>query len=846
MKKLYKSVLFALLANTAMGQTFFTPTTYRGAFAPAPAVAWTAGWTNFDPQATDYNPGNAKTLANGGIVNVNFDITANTKWTSDKIYVLKKGIFVTNNATLTIAPGTIIMGDKAAAGAGLFICRGAKLMAVGTATSPIVFTSNQAANARAKGDWGGIILMGKAKNNQHNNSVNTYIEGIVASEATQFGGDNDADNSGSMKFVRIEFGGYVYQPNKEINGLTMGSVGSGTIIENVQVSYCNDDAFEWFGGTVNCKNLVSFRNLDDDFDTDFGYTGKVQNGLIIRDASVADDPLVSTSEAFESDNDVNGSSLLPITSPIFSNITAVGPYRGNLSSSVASGYRRGLRIRKNSRLKIYNSIFLDFQRGLHIDATGSESNATNGHLIFKNNIIAGVQLAGKMGEVNSGSSFNINSFLVNNSNDTSYATSGANILTDYYSSYTAGDYRPSVGSIARNNPNFTHDSITAYVKTLAPKTITCPLTTLAAINTRIAALSVTGANAYKFRIKTAGGDLIEDVTMTSAGVSLWTNMVNKPSYATTYKVSYAPVYGTITQAFSAECTVTTPTVVPSIVSSFCDAQLPLLTTSFKANTVYGATAYRFLITAADSDTASFLSTSTSFSLSKFAAATSLRDIKFRAYDQEYLVKVDARVNGTWLGYGNACMIYSPNLPLGFTAPTLALTNVNATSKVVANTVTGATKYKFILKAAGVAVDSVVATSGSLTYSSFKNLASKVIGTSYTIAVAVEYRGTYTAYSSPITVTYTGLTPMAKVNNVEVVSFPNPFNDNFQLNFASNNEANVSIVIADLSGKTIESHNVRANEVDGLSFGESFAPGVYTIAVSQGNESYNLKAIKSEK
>jgi hypothetical protein len=137
----------------------------------------------------------------------------------------------------------------------------------------------------------------------------------------------------------------------------------------------------------------------------------------------------------------------------------------------------------------------------------------------------------------------------------------------------------------------------------------------------------------------------------------------------------------------------------------------------------------------------------------------------------------------------------------------------------------------------------------LTYSSFKNVASKVDGTSYTVEVAVEYRGAYTAFSSPITVTYhTGAAPMpmAKVNNVEVVSFPNPFNDNFQLNFASNNEANVSIVISDLSGKTIESHNVRANEVDGLSFGESFAPGVYTIAVSQGNESYNLKAIKSEK
>lgn len=842
MKKLYKSVLFALLANTAMGQTFFTPTTYRGAFAPAPAVAWTAGWTNFDPQNTDYNPGNAKTLANGGIVNVNFDITANTKWTSDKIYVLKKGIFVTNGATLTIAPGTIIMGDKAAAGAGLFITKGSKLMAVGTASSPIVFTSNQAVGSKAKGDWGGIVLLGKARNNQNDNGINTYIEGIVASEATQYGGTDDADNSGSLKFVRIEYAGYVYQPDKEINGLTFGSVGSGTTIENIQVSYSNDDSFEWFGGTVNCKNLVAYRGVDDDFDTDFGYSGNVQFALSVRDPQVADAATGGSSEGFESDNDAAGSTKQPYTSATFSNVTLVGPYRGNLSSSVHAAYSRGARLRRNTRLKIYNSIFLDYKKGIHIDGTAAETNATNGDLVFKNNIVAGVQTAGKMGEVNSGSSFNVNSFLVNNATDTTYATSGTSILTDYSSSYTAADYRPSVGSIARNNPNFTDASITSKVKTLAPKTITCPGATLAAINTKISALSVTGANGYVFRVKTAGGDLIENYSSAANSFNLWA-LTNKPSYGTTYKVSYAPVYGTVTQAFSGECTVTTPALMNSIVSSYCGNQLATLASAFKANTIYGATAYRFLITAPDNDTVSVAGTSTSLALSKLVSAP----LKFKAFDTDYGVQVKALIAGNWTEYGSVCTISSPSMPLGFTAPTLALTNVYATTKVVANTVFGATKYKFILKAAGVAVDSVVATTGTLTYSSFKNAASKVDGTEYTIAVAVEYFGTYTEYSSPITVTYhTGAAPMAKVNTVEVVAFPNPFNDNFQLNFASNNEANVSIVISDLSGKTIESHNVKANEVDGLSFGESFAPGVYTIAVSQGNESYNLKAIKSEK
>ena len=122
--------------------------------------------------------------------------------------------------------------------------------------------------------------------------------------------------------MRIEFGGYVYAPNKEINGLTFGGVGSNTIVDNVQVSYANDDSFEWFGGTVNCKHLISFRTLDDDFDTDNGFSGKVQFGISLRDSAVAD---ISKSEAFESDNDANGSSLLPQTAAVFSNMTVIGP-----------------------------------------------------------------------------------------------------------------------------------------------------------------------------------------------------------------------------------------------------------------------------------------------------------------------------------------------------------------------------------------------------------------------------------------------------------------------------------------------------------------------------------------
>lgn len=130
-----------------------------------------------------------------------------------------------------------------------------------------MFTSEEAKGNRRPGDWGGIILCGKAKNNKSE----MQIEG---GPRTKHGGNDDADNSGVLSYVRIEFAGYPFQTDQEINGLTLGSVGSGTKIDHVQVSYTNDDSYEWFGGTVNCKYLVAYKGWDDDFDTDNGFSGK--------------------------------------------------------------------------------------------------------------------------------------------------------------------------------------------------------------------------------------------------------------------------------------------------------------------------------------------------------------------------------------------------------------------------------------------------------------------------------------------------------------------------------------------------------------------------------------------
>jgi hypothetical protein len=322
------------------------------------------------------------------------DISTNTTWSADKKYILKGFVYVTNGATLTIEPGTKIFGDKATKGT-LTVTRGAQINATGTVDKPIIFTSNQEAGARREGDWGGIILLGKAPVNPSGGEAK--IEGGLVPTNTSaekdyiwYGGSNATDNSGTLKYVRIEFGGIAYSPDNEINGLTMGGVGSGTTISYVQVYRSGDDAFEWFGGTVNCDHLVASYSWDDDFDTDFGYSGNVQFGLAQRAKAIADQ---SGSNAFESDNDANGSANAPQTKAVFSNMTIVGPIQGKSASGINANFQHAAQIRRNSSQSIYNSILMGFPlAGLYIDdtkGTATSGNATAGTLNFARNIIAG-------------------------------------------------------------------------------------------------------------------------------------------------------------------------------------------------------------------------------------------------------------------------------------------------------------------------------------------------------------------------------------------------------------------------------------------------------------------------
>lgn len=316
-------------------------------------------------------------------------------------YLLRGWVYIADGAELTIEPGTVIKGEKSNMAA-LIVERGGKLYAQGTATEPIVFTSAQAKGSRRPGDWGGVILCGKARNNQ----TEMQIEG---GPRTKHGGTDDTDNSGVLSYVRIEFAGYPFQKDKEINGLTLGSVGSGTKIDHVQVSYSNDDSFEWFGGTVNCKYLVAYKGWDDDFDTDNGFSGSVQFGLAVRDPRIAD---TSQSNGFESDNCADGAALSPFTTARFSNMTFVGPKYGegfaNTTDYITGGsyfpnngsalgrFQAAMQIRRNSRLSCYNSLAVGWPIGLILDNEKGDTQgaATAGSLQLKNIWFAGMDIVG--------------------------------------------------------------------------------------------------------------------------------------------------------------------------------------------------------------------------------------------------------------------------------------------------------------------------------------------------------------------------------------------------------------------------------------------------------------------
>jgi hypothetical protein len=219
-----------------------------------------------------------------------------------------------------------------------------------------------------------VVILGNAPTNK---PVTTKIEGIDL--GGEYGGSNAADNSGSFRYVRIEYPGIVISLNNEINGLTLGGVGSGTTIDHVQVTNSGDDSFEWFGGTVNAKYLIAVNGTDDDFDTDFGYSGLIQFAFGKRDANLWD--AAGQSNGFESDNDGTPTTAVPLTSPIFSNVTLVGPQSDtNSALPVGHKFEYGAVIRRNTRLSVHNSVIMGYPFGFSIRNDSTAAYASAGYI----------------------------------------------------------------------------------------------------------------------------------------------------------------------------------------------------------------------------------------------------------------------------------------------------------------------------------------------------------------------------------------------------------------------------------------------------------------------------------
>ncbi|MFV0604874.1 MAG: hypothetical protein ACK5NK_03440 [Niabella sp.] len=383
--------------------------------------------------------------------------------TAGTTYKLRGMVYIVDGATLTIEPGTRIEGEKSSRGA-LIITKGCKLNANGTKDKPVVFTSDQ--STPSSGDWGGIVLLGRAKTNNSFNGASGVgeIEGGVNDGFGNglYGGADDADNSGSLTFVRIEYAGYAYLPDKELNSLTMGGIGNGTKIDYVQVTYALDDAFEWFGGAVNCSHLITYKTLDDDFDTDNGYRGNVQFGIVFRDSARAD---ISKVEAFESDNDANGTTTTPQTAPVFSNITAIGP-RATTSNTGSSLFLAGAQLRRNTSTSIFNSVIMGWPTGLLIDAskgTPVQNNITAGTLVVQNTTIAGCASPTKFADNSTTptgwSNTDVTNWFGTAASNNQIVADNADLKIAAAFNYANPDFTPQSGSPLLNSAAFTHSKV---------------------------------------------------------------------------------------------------------------------------------------------------------------------------------------------------------------------------------------------------------------------------------------------------------------------------------------------------------------------------------------------------
>ena len=360
-----------------------TPVFPRRLLAAACAIALAA--CNDDNGTEPIPPGDADIAA---------DITTNRTLYADTTYTLTSFVHVTNGATLTIQPGTTIRGSV---GSALFIMRGGRIVADGRADAPIVFTSNQPVGQRRPGDWGGVIVIG---NGIINRTGTVELEGTGSSAANPAiaysGGSDNADSSGVLRYVRIEFAGFGPAPNAELNSLTLAAVGSRTKVEFVQTVAGLDDSYEWFGGAVDGRYLISYEAGDDHFDAAEGYVGRNQFLIAFQDSVPLlgvpgqGDPSTDP-QGFEVDNcgSATGSGCglgfnsTPLTIPMFANFTVVGTGANTTIAGNSGGH--GMVLRRGAGGYYVNGIVARFPRSaISLRDTDTQTRATNGELVLRN------------------------------------------------------------------------------------------------------------------------------------------------------------------------------------------------------------------------------------------------------------------------------------------------------------------------------------------------------------------------------------------------------------------------------------------------------------------------------
>ncbi|RFM29552.1 hypothetical protein [Deminuibacter soli] len=391
------------------------------------AIAATSCKKNMDKQFDDRASHAGPFVATVTLPNI---ISANRTLTADTLYLLNGKVFVTNGAELKINAGSRIEGVKksvAADASALVITRGASINAVGTSANPIVFTSHEA--TAHSGDWGGVVLLGAAPINKPDTTIEGIVPGSTAVDVKYGGGgrglgDPD-DYSGTIKYARIEYAGASIAADNELNGLTLGGVGASTTLSFIEVIYGADDAFEFFGGTVNADHLVAYAPDDDAFDTDFGFSGQLSFCVSLLNPSKT--AYSANPNGTENDNDGTGSLDAPQSHPTYDHMTIIG--METLTQANAKGLLNGGIFRRRGSYAVTNSVFMGFPTGID-NSTGDN----------------GSTVSSQSGNIVHAFSTLFNNFVWTGATTFTDASANASIKMVAPFNLTAPDFRPNTGS----------------------------------------------------------------------------------------------------------------------------------------------------------------------------------------------------------------------------------------------------------------------------------------------------------------------------------------------------------------------------------------------------------------